>query len=326
MKRDKTLYTGKWVIVILAMTIMASACGQNLCNPLGVARYGDGATSYTLITNGYATVGMEWDSQIIFLNDDTKTALWIYEADGLGGMEFAHSSEILGDELLISDTRNDRVIIAEAMNGSFSENPGFQVVWNSETDGNFTLDYPNDANFLDNGNILVTDRDNHRIIEVNRDTGDIEWQFGVTAIPGSDASHLDGPHNADRLANGNTIIADSNNDRIVEVDPRGGLLWEYDPGIGNSLSWPRDADVLDNGNVLITDSRNGRILEVTREGEKVWEHWVNIVGTRTEPYEADRLENGNVLISCPGLSTTGVVFVVDYYTQKILWSYSGDEG
>jgi outer membrane protein assembly factor BamB len=265
----------------------------------------------------YHTV-FDHTAEVILLNNENKMALWIYDGQDAGGLLFAHNAELSGNEMIISDTDHDRVIIAEATNSIYSSDPGFQVVWDSDVDADLSLDYPNDANFLPNGNLLITDRDNHRVIEVNRATGEIEWQFGETGHPGNDEEHLNGPHNADRLSDGNTIIADSDNDRILEVDSLGEVVRLYHPGGTDRLKWPRDADVLDNGNVLITDSTNGRVIEVNGAGELVWEYKIRIFGTFTAPYEADRLDNGNILISCPGLSA-GAIYEVAYSSKEIVW-------
>ena len=308
-------------VSVSAMLVMLPACGGEGVNPLEIERYENGGASYTLITNAYGTLGAERASQIILLEDSTKEALWTYEAVEMGGLNFAHNAEILDDELLISDTQHNRVVIARAMNGIYTADPGFQGVWSSEDDGNFDLDYVNDANFLPDGNILITDRNHHRVIEVNRDTGEIEWQFGVTGEGGNDDSHLDGPHNADRLANGDTIVADSNNDRILVIDPEGVVQWEYDPVGTDALNWPRDADELSDGNLLIADSLKGRVIEVNPAGEILWEYKISVIGTQTAPYDADLLDNGNVLFSSPGITSTGSVFEVDYVTQEVLWRY-----
>ena len=310
------------IISFSAVTMLTNACTdyEGACNPLGVARYEADASSYTLITNAYRHSSLDHQSQIVFFNNDTDTVLWEYKALKVGGLLDAHHAEFLDNEMIIADTDNYRVLIAEARNGIYSENPDFQVVWNSRTDGGRVLHYPNDANFLSNGNILITERDMHRVIEINRDTGEIEWQFGVTGVRGSDDSHLDGPHNADRLPNGNTILSDSWNNRILEVDPEGTVVWEFSREGLDSLNWPRDADVLDNDNVLITDSLTGRVMEVNRGGETLWEYREDIIATQIAPYEADLLGNGNVLISLPGFDG-GVVRELDYSTQDIVWSY-----
>ena len=69
--------------------------------------------------------------------------------------------------------------------------------------------------------VLVADSENDRIVEYRRVDGEWErtWLY---------ADGLDWPRDADRLPNGNTLIADSGNDRVLEVTPRGSVVWEYD--------------------------------------------------------------------------------------------------
>lgn len=302
-----------------------SGCGsEEGMNPLEIERMEDGGNSYTLLMNAYTNYGGERVSEILLIEDDSLATVWAYDASEIGGMNFGHSADIAGDEMLVSDTENDRVFIVAAANGIFTADPGFAVVWNSDTDAALGLNYANDADFLEDGNVLITDRDNHRVIEVERDSGEIVWQFGVTGVPGGGDTHLRGPHNADRIDDGSTIVADSNNRRILVIAEDGSVLWEYDPSGVDELNWPRDADMLDDGNVLITDSRNGRVIEVNPAGTVVWEYTINVVGTQSQPYEADVLDNGNYLISGPGLNTTGSVYEVDYDTQDILWRYPAE--
>ena len=78
---------------------------------------------------------------------------------------------------------------------------------------------------------------------------------------------LDWPRDADRLSNGNTLIADSRHDRIIEVTPTGQMVWEYD-----DLELPYDADRLSNGNTLISGSPSGGVVEVDFAGATVWQY------------------------------------------------------
>jgi hypothetical protein len=167
------------------------------------------------------------------------------------------------------------------------------------------LAYPNDANLLANGNRLITDRDNHRVIEIDA-AGNIIWQFGQTGVPGGGPPRLKGPHNADRLDNGNTIIADSGNKRVIEVTPAGVIVWVYALG----LDRPRDADRLNNGNTLINDSNNLRVIEVTPAGTIVWEKLLSEIS-----YDSDRLASGNTLIS------TGASIIEVDGAGAMVWSY-----
>ncbi|MFW9878505.1 MAG: OmpL47-type beta-barrel domain-containing protein, partial [Candidatus Thorarchaeota archaeon] len=93
-----------------------------------------------------------------------------------------------------------------------------------------------------------------------------------------------GPHNADRLSNGHTMIADSRNDRILEVDMLGNVVWELNDSHVDLL-WPRDCDILPNGNLLIADSLHNRIIEVNSTFDIVWEYL-----SSNMTYEADRID------------------------------------
>ena len=79
-------------------------------------------------------------------------------------------------------------------------------------------------------------------------------------------------HNPHWLGDGGVVIADSGNDRVVELHERGGrwrLAWVLTGAGGRAFEWPRDADRLPNGNTLVTDSRGRRVVEVTESGELV---------------------------------------------------------
>jgi hypothetical protein len=69
--------------------------------------------------------------------------------------------------------------------------------------------------------VLVADSENDRIVEYQRDRG--VWQRIWLYDDG-----LNWPRDADRLPNGNTLIVDSGNDRVLEVRPTGEIVWKYD--------------------------------------------------------------------------------------------------
>ena len=89
-----------------------------------------------------------------------------------------------------------------------------------------------DPDILPNGNILLFDNyGNHRrpngisrVIEFDPESLEITWQY-----VGSEAAPLDSLIRSDqqRLANGNTLITESNGGRLVEVTPAGEIAWEF---------------------------------------------------------------------------------------------------
>ena len=110
----------------------------------------------------------------------------------------------------------------------------------------------------------------------------------VDPVVGPDDYHERGDvlheqHNPDTLAGGSLLVADSENDRVVELNATTGTVeWEY--GGSATFDWPRDADRLANGHTLVADSYNDRVVEVDENGDVVW-----ALKTGALPYEVDRL-------------------------------------
>jgi hypothetical protein len=166
------------------------------------------------------------------------------------------------------------------------------------------LHYPNDAHQLENGYLLITDRNNNRCVIVDKD-GSVVWYYN---------HELKHPHNCDALPNGNILIADSDGKRVIEVNRNKDIVWQYGGGREQLLDWPRDADRLGNGNTLITDSRNNRVIEVTPDGRIVWCFKVPYFANF---YDSDKLTNGNVLISD---QQHHQILEVDLY-GNVVWLY-----
>ena len=85
-----------------------------------------------------------------------------------------------------------------------------------------------DPRLLEDGNILVFDNlgrnGNSRVIEYDALTGLIEWEY-PTASEAVLHSRTCGA--CQRLANGNTLITESDSGKAIEVTPDGTIVWEY---------------------------------------------------------------------------------------------------
>jgi len=217
-----------------------------------------------------------------------------------------------------------------------------------------------DAEMLPNGNILVADMDNERIVEVDRETRDVVWSWhasefyrapdnvgtrdwlhlndvdrigdgrylvsirnanqllviergeGVVEVINEDRSEsndgdckrpgqlepdesgdvrcgdpdiLGHQHNPQWLGDGAVLVADSENDRIVELHRSNGTwepTWVSYSANGVPYDWPRDADRLPNGQTLVTDTRNARAVAIWPNGSIAWSQSVP-----EQAYEAD---------------------------------------
>ena len=96
--------------------------------------------------------------------------------------------------------------------------------------------------------ILVADSENDRVVEYeySNDTWKRTWQL---------SGNFSWPRDADRLPNGNTLITDSLNHRVIEVTPLGKIVWEIRSPWG-----PYDAERLSLG-----DEASGSTLLTSRD-------------------------------------------------------------
>jgi hypothetical protein len=191
------------------------------------------------------------------------------------------------DRWVLVDMGNDRV---------FAVNRSGEILW--QWNANATYDRPanvgpeadwthmNDVDRVGNRTFQVSLRNFDTVVELRvARNGSVSVRpiIGPNRFtPNGHVGPLSQQHNPDRLADGHLLVADSENDRVVEFNSNGEIVWKV--GGSARLDWPRDADRLSNGHTLITDSYNDRIVEVNSEGEIVW-----AVETGNLPYDADRI-------------------------------------
>lgn len=199
--------------------------------------------------------------------------------------------------LAVERLPNGNTLIADAGDeaGFGSEivevDPVGNIVWNY----NEGLQFAHSGRRLRNGNTLITDTTNNRLMEVTPD-GKIamnsdDWGKGTGRL--SDGSHLHYPNEAFELEDGTFLVTDRNNDRCIQVDRTGHVIWFFN----KELHHPHNANPLPNGNILISDSDGNRTLEINRKKEIVWFYGDGSTETLWWPRGAIRLENGNNVIT-----------------------------
>ncbi len=123
---------------------------------------------------------------------------------------------------------------------------------------------PQTVQKLENGNYLICEC--WDVVEVTPEH-EIVWQFGEWGREGSDDAHLKGASSAwlyeDR---GTVLIADTGNDRVLEVDKRS-------KRIVRKVEAKRPASAFldpSTGNVIVASREEHCVREITWEGKEVW--------------------------------------------------------
>jgi hypothetical protein len=163
-----------------------------------------------------------------------------------------------------------------------------------------------DLHMLPNGNIL-THNSHTSVIEITPKK-QIVWTY--QAKPKDGYKGRIEIHAFQRLADGNTMVAESGNTRIVEVSPKGEIV----KTVPLTVSKPdahRDTRMvrkLATGNYLVCQEGEGAVREYDDMGKIVWEYKLDLGGRPrsnghgpeghgVEVFGAVRLPNGNTLVA-----------------------------
>ena len=223
--------------------------------------------------NGDPANGTNGDRLLIY-NRTTGETEWEWRFDpryppsagGDYGDDWTHVNDIdpvRGGEAFLASPRNlDEVILVNRSTGDVDLRLG-------RDDDHSTLYEQHNPQLLasEDGRptLLVGDSKNDRVVEyelregANATAGTAgpggAWERVWTL--GSDAS-FDWPRDADRLANGNTLVADSRNHRALEVTPEGEVVWEvYAPWLVYDVARVPDGNE-DGGPTIADQGASGR--------------------------------------------------------------------
>jgi hypothetical protein len=207
-----------------------------------------------------------------------KEVVWKYEAKptaGNKGRVEVHACQRLQDgNTMVVETGNKRIVEVDKDGKIVKEVP-------------LTVNKPDqhrdtrNARKLDTGNYLVAHEGDGCVREYDG-SGKVVWEYklDLNNRPRSGGHGPEGHgtevYSAVRLKNGNTLIGGGNNNRVVEVDKDGKIVWSVDqkelPGI--TLAWVTTVQALPNGNVIIGNCHAGpdqpQLIEVTRDKKVVW--------------------------------------------------------
>jgi len=182
-----------------------------------------------------------------------------------------------------------------------------------------------DAEKLPGGNVLFL-LPRYGVFEVDRQ-GKVVWNC------------IDGrvSHDADRLANGNTLVAwgnDSKQDmQAREINPAGEVVWSwrafdhfnygpYKDIFDDGWTHCNAVERLSNGNTLISLRNFDFVVEAAPSGEVVRRYGEGIFGDQHDP---ELLPDGHILAANHTPPPPNHAVEIDPATNKIVWSFGGGQ-
>jgi hypothetical protein len=182
-----------------------------------------------------------------------------------------------------------------------------------------------DIQMLPNGDVLFQ-TSYTTVVEVNPNK-QVVWQY--EAKPKEGYTGRVEIHSYQRLNNGLTMVAESGNGRIVEVDKKGAIVRSIALTVDkpNTHRDTRMVRRLENGNYLVCHEGDGKLREYDKTGKVVWTYTMDLNGRPESPghgpeghginvFGAMRLPNGDTMIA--GGNNNRVFEVTP--AGKIVWS------
>jgi hypothetical protein len=191
-----------------------------------------------------------------------------------GDWTHANDIEVLPDGRLALDLRNnDRVVFLDPTE---SPEEAFQANWTLGAENVHSILYeqhnPDYIPPAEGGPALVIgDSENNRAIEYRRVNGSWErtWSW-------QDA-RMQWTRDADRLANGHTLLTDSNGDRVLEVDERGEVVWSVEVG------FPYEAERLGTGDESESGPSARSAAIASNQPDTLETAWLRVKGVLAGP-------------------------------------------
>ncbi len=180
------------------------------------------------IDENHLLVGDIHGDQVYVVNTTTNITTWRWDAQddfpitegGPYPVDWAHLNDVerLPDGRYMASLRNQDQVV-------FLNESGLQESWTLGEENNFSVLYEqHNPDYIPESRggpaVVVADSVNDRVVEYQRENG--EWRQ-TWVWNDSDTVWT---RDADRLPNGHTLVADTNGNRVVEVNRQGQAIWE----------------------------------------------------------------------------------------------------
>ena len=221
---------------------------------------------------------------------------------------------------MIADRQNGRIIIVDAA-GTIRWR--FPVAGSLPAGQSFAAD---DAFLAPDGKSIMANEEGHEVIvRIDIATRRVVWEYGRYNVAGRGTGELHTPDDAYPLANGDVIVADIRNCRVLEIAPskrithqwgRTGACSDHAPA---TFGDPNGDTPLPDGGLLITEIDGSRVVRLDAAGHVVFDVHVPVA----YPSDAHLDANGNILVV--DYASPGAIVRLDPHGH-VLWRYKPTSG
>lgn len=218
--------------------------------------------------------------------------------------------------LLIADRGNGRLLVVTDSG---------RIAWSFPSPGSlprgqrFSAD---DAFIAPDGRTIVANDEDHQVIDrIDIATGRITWQYGQYNRPGAGPGQLHTPDDAYPLPNGNVVVADIRNCRILEIAPskrvvhqwgRTGVCIHHPPF---TFAQPNGDTPLPDGGLLVTEITGSRIVRLSATGKVLFDVHAPV----SYPSDAQLASDGSIVVA--DYASPGAVVRLSP-SGRLLWRYA----
>jgi outer membrane protein assembly factor BamB len=219
--------------------------------------------------------------------------------------------------ILIADRANARILVVSDAG---------RIVWQFPRKGSlpagFTAVNADDAFLAPDGRSIVANDESHEtIVRIDVATRKVVWTYGHFGQMGSAPGYLHTPDDAYPLANGDIVVADIENCRILEIAPDKSIVRQWgrtgvcSNTVKGAFARPNGDTPLPDGGVLITEIGGSRVIRLAADGRVVFDIHVPVA----YPSDAQLDAQGNVVVA--DFSAVGQVVAVNPATGQLVWRW-----